>query len=217
MSKRTHAEALETKQNILKAAQKVFTQKGFAKASLSDIAREANVTRGAIYWHFENKNELLAALCYEAGKAANLSQFLRAASDENQRDPLGCLKQWALGHFTDDAEVVFSSSIIDIVDSVISSSDNSRNACDAKAKLLELVVIRKYRIEEALRGAIRLMQLPPDVDVELAASLIESTLFGLVNAIRHGTSVKPYSRYNVVIDILFNQLANIKRPSTRVF
>lgn len=217
MSKRTHAEALETKQNILKAAQKIFTQKGFAKASLSDIAREANVTRGAIYWHFENKNELLAALCYEAGKAANLSQYLRAASDENQRDPLGCLKQWALGHFTDDAEVVFSSSIIDIVDSVISSNDTSPNACDAKAKLLELVVIRKYRIEEALRGAVRQMQLPPDVDVELAASLLEATLFGLVNSIRHGTSVKPYNRYNVVIDLLFSQLANIKRPSTRVY
>lgn len=217
MSKRSHAEALETKASILKAAQKVFTQKGFAKASLSDIAREVNLTRGAIYWHFENKNEILAALCYEAGKAANLSQFLRAASDENQRDPLGCLKQWALGHFTDDAEVLFNSSIISIVDSVISSNDTSHNTCDAKTKLLELFVIRKYRVEEALRGAVRQMQLPPDVDVELAASYIESTLFGLMNSIRHGMSVKPYSRYNSIIDLMFDQLPNIKRPTTRVY
>lgn len=59
MSKRTHAEALQTKRSILDAAAKVFSANGFAKTSLSDIARDADVTRGAIYWHFENKTELL--------------------------------------------------------------------------------------------------------------------------------------------------------------
>ena len=91
MSKRTHAEALQTKQSILAAAQKIFTERGFAKASLSDIAREANVTRGAIYWHFENKSELLAALMEEEATKVNIYNTLRQAVEENQRDQLRSL------------------------------------------------------------------------------------------------------------------------------
>ena len=79
MSKRTHAEALQTKKRILAAAQKIFTERGFAKASLSDIAREANVTRGAIYWHFSNKSELLAALMEEEATKVNIYNTLRQA------------------------------------------------------------------------------------------------------------------------------------------
>ena len=111
MSKRTHAEALQTKKSILAAAQKIFTERGFAKASLSDIAREANVTRGAIYWHFSNKSELLAALMEEEATKVNIYNTLRQAVEENQRDPLGLLKKWALSHLTDEAASLFTSKL----------------------------------------------------------------------------------------------------------
>lgn len=62
MARRTKAEAKETKQAILEAAERVFFQQGVAKTSLVDIAREAGVTRGAIYWHFKNKQDVFAAM-----------------------------------------------------------------------------------------------------------------------------------------------------------
>ncbi|MDM9627899.1 helix-turn-helix domain-containing protein [Rhizobium sp. S152] len=60
--RRTKAEAAETKAAILIAAEHVFFEKGFAATTLDEIAAVANVTRGAIYWHFASKNELFLEL-----------------------------------------------------------------------------------------------------------------------------------------------------------
>lgn len=53
--RRTKAEAQETREQIFRAGIKVFAEKGYAAATMSDVAREAGCTRGAIYWHFKNK------------------------------------------------------------------------------------------------------------------------------------------------------------------
>lgn len=60
--RRTKEAAEETKEKIVNAAVRVFAEKGFTGASLSDIATEAGVTRGAIYWHFKNKEALFEEL-----------------------------------------------------------------------------------------------------------------------------------------------------------
>lgn len=60
--RRTKAEAAETKAAILIAAEQVFYEKGFTAATFDDIGAEAKVTRGAIYWHFESKNDLFLEL-----------------------------------------------------------------------------------------------------------------------------------------------------------
>lgn len=60
--KRTKEEAAETRRLILDSALKIFSQKGYAVARLEDVAEDAGVTRGAIYWHFENKYKLYCEL-----------------------------------------------------------------------------------------------------------------------------------------------------------
>ena len=62
--RRTKEEAAETKEKIFKAGIRVFAKKGFAGAGLADIAREAGVTRGAIYWHFKNKEAFFQELLH---------------------------------------------------------------------------------------------------------------------------------------------------------
>lgn len=62
MARRTKEEARETRSRILDAAESVFYDKGVAHASLEDIAAAAEVTRGAIYWHFKDKAELFDAM-----------------------------------------------------------------------------------------------------------------------------------------------------------
>lgn len=63
--RRTKEEAAETRQALLKAALSVFSQKGYASTTLEDVAKEAGLTRGAIYWHFGSKAELYSALLDE--------------------------------------------------------------------------------------------------------------------------------------------------------
>ncbi|HXF08568.1 MAG TPA: TetR family transcriptional regulator [Candidatus Acidoferrales bacterium] len=62
MVRRTKAEAEQTREQILDAAESVFLERGVARASLEEIAQVAGVTRGAIYWHFRNKADLFDAM-----------------------------------------------------------------------------------------------------------------------------------------------------------
>lgn len=59
----TRAEsALRTRAALLSAAEEVFADKGFAEATLDDIADRAGFSRGAVYANFANKTELFLAL-----------------------------------------------------------------------------------------------------------------------------------------------------------
>ena len=63
--RRTKEEAAITRQNILKAALDLFSEKGYATTTLAEIAQSAQVTRGAIYWHFKDKADLFNSLASE--------------------------------------------------------------------------------------------------------------------------------------------------------
>ncbi|EAS8986474.1 TPA: acrEF/envCD operon transcriptional regulator [Salmonella enterica subsp. arizonae serovar 13,22:z4,z23:-] len=58
MAKKTKADALKTRQHLIETAIVQFALRGVANTTLNDIADAAEVTRGAIYWHFENKTQL---------------------------------------------------------------------------------------------------------------------------------------------------------------
>lgn len=62
MARKTKEEAARTRVQILETALVVFAEKGFARATLQDIAERAGFTRGAVYWHFKDKVDLLVAL-----------------------------------------------------------------------------------------------------------------------------------------------------------
>lgn len=62
MARKTPAETARTRRRILEAASEVFSRDGIANATLEQIARQAGVTRGAIYWHYKGKQDLLQAL-----------------------------------------------------------------------------------------------------------------------------------------------------------
>ncbi|MFH8572114.1 ScbR family autoregulator-binding transcription factor [Streptomyces sp. NPDC017993] len=56
---------MATRRVILEAAAKVFAENGYDKARISDILREANVTKGALYFHFTDKQALADTLLTE--------------------------------------------------------------------------------------------------------------------------------------------------------
>jgi AcrR family transcriptional regulator len=51
----------ERRGQILKAALDVFARKGYHAANVSDVAAEAGVSQGTIYWYFKSKEDLLVA------------------------------------------------------------------------------------------------------------------------------------------------------------
>ncbi len=105
--RKTKEEAQQTKEALLAAALEVFYQRGVSRASLHEIATAAGVTRGALYWHFKNKEDLFDALFQQVfcqlrtqlqhdidtsspGALNNMMQameqmFFRMSSDESYR------------------------------------------------------------------------------------------------------------------------------------
>lgn len=62
MPRQSKEKAEATRLSILDAAELVFDAKGVSGATLEGIAAAAGLTRGAIYWHFDDKQSLLEAL-----------------------------------------------------------------------------------------------------------------------------------------------------------
>lgn len=66
------------KENILTAAGRVFTERGYQRATTKAIAEAAGVSEGAIYYHFENKRDLLFGV---------LERLLGGAGPEAEKTP----------------------------------------------------------------------------------------------------------------------------------
>src|SRR3984957_5952485 len=52
----------DSRDEILKAAIRLFARRGFHETSMSEVAREAKVSKALIFWHFKTKEELFLAV-----------------------------------------------------------------------------------------------------------------------------------------------------------
>jgi AcrR family transcriptional regulator len=82
----------QTRERVLDAAARVFANRGFAAASLDDVAAAAGLTKGAIYSNFRGKDELILALMEQrivARTSAAADAFARAADADGGVEDTG--------------------------------------------------------------------------------------------------------------------------------
>ena len=96
--RKTKEEAYQTRCNLLAAALTIFYERGVSKASLDEIAKTAGVTRGALYWHFKNKEDLFEAL-FQSHYANIEQQLEQVLHSDPTNDPLNLLFKSVLQHF----------------------------------------------------------------------------------------------------------------------
>jgi len=60
-----NSETANTEERILKEAMRLFLERGYHGTSIDDITRAAGLTKGALYWHFESKEDLLKRIIKE--------------------------------------------------------------------------------------------------------------------------------------------------------
>ena len=175
MARRTKTEAAITREQLLDAAERVFRERGVTRTSLAEIAAEAGVTRGAVYWHFRDKADLFAAMCERA--TLPLEQTLERAGTAVHADALAALRTLAIDALT-------------------------RLACDARAQAVFEVVFHKceltddlgpiaarrnrerwhclIHVESIFRRAVELRQLPEDTDTHLATQALHAYIGGIM-------------------------------------
>ena len=77
-----------TRKQILDASLRLFSEKGFARTSVRDIAQVAGITDAAIYYHFSSKRDLFEALIEERGFTAALENLERAEITVGPREAI---------------------------------------------------------------------------------------------------------------------------------
>ncbi len=86
-----------TRKQILDASLKLFSEKGFTRTSVRDIAQAAGITDAAIYYHFESKRELFEALIEERGFTSALQELESAQIEHLTIEPLEAISSIATG------------------------------------------------------------------------------------------------------------------------
>ncbi|CAM5470182.1 hypothetical protein GCM10010329_31270 [Streptomyces spiroverticillatus] len=71
--------AAETRARILQVAVELFTEKGYEATSVRDISEALDLTKSSLYYHFRNKEDILASLMAERrDEAAELAAWVAA-------------------------------------------------------------------------------------------------------------------------------------------
>ncbi|KWV45936.1 transcriptional regulator [Bradyrhizobium macuxiense] len=93
----TQAERREkTRASIIKAARRIFGERGFVATTMDDIAAGARVAKGAIYHHFATKEAVFEAVFEQVSidLVADLDRISRA-----ENDPLAAMAAGTQGYF----------------------------------------------------------------------------------------------------------------------
>lgn len=88
--------AIATRSQVLRAALKVFSSKGYSATTLEDVAKEAELSRGAIYFNFKNKQDLYVTLVHEYFETTIHGALL--ARVELEQDPLVALRDYMFSY-----------------------------------------------------------------------------------------------------------------------
>jgi TetR/AcrR family acrAB operon transcriptional repressor len=161
--RKTKEEAAITREKVLDAALTVFSRKGYAASTLDDVAQEANMTRGAIYWHFRGKAELLLALAEErfARAYAGFAEIL-----EQPGTPLETLRRlmrWSLEYVEDDPQY---RAVLELTLFKLEATPELEEGMRQKVQNMTLLV---QQFQNLIQSAVEAGEVRADVDPYTAA------------------------------------------------
>lgn len=173
MARKTKAEAEATREALLEAAEAVFYAKGVARTSLEEVARQAGMTRGAVYWHFKNKGDLFAALL-DRVRLPFQELVEEVHADSHNDSPLEAIRLACHKGFARLAQpryqrvysiLVHRCEFFGDIDPIAMQNAMANESCGA--------------LEEYFQCAAAQGQLRDDIAPEQAAQLLQATLGGL--------------------------------------
>jgi TetR/AcrR family acrAB operon transcriptional repressor len=175
MVRRTKEEAQETRAQILVAAEKAFFERGVARTTLADIATLAGVTRGAIYWHFSNKADLVQAMLDTLHEP--LEEMAKASESEDELDPLGCMRKLLIHLFH---QIALDPKTRRINEILFHKCEFTDEMCDLRQQRVSASLECNVRIGLALSNAVNRGQLPKNLDTARAAISLHAYIDGIL-------------------------------------
>lgn len=169
--RRTKEEAEQTRRRIIAAALRVFARDGIARTNLTDVARAAGVTRGAVYWHFDGKRDLFRAV-RDAVSVPLLDRVDLTLLHTHGDDPLQRIERYLLGLLEEIEHNRTLRSTFEVMSfkcEYVGDFASERDALSLNTERVQRALERAYR-DAAETGLLR-----PDLDPQVAA--FESVAF----------------------------------------
>jgi TetR/AcrR family acrAB operon transcriptional repressor len=159
MARKTKAEAALTRHRIVECARQVFSRDGVTNTSLDHVAKEAGVTRGAVYWHFRNKADLFMAVRQETGILLRFADF--KSGDALRR--LECGLHEALRRLAEDKQARETYEVM------LWKCEYVGAFADVRKDLMSASSLFLTEVTELYGEAVRMKQAPADLDPALDA------------------------------------------------
>jgi TetR/AcrR family acrAB operon transcriptional repressor len=174
MARKTKEEAQATREGILDAAEACFHEFGVAGTSLAMIGARAGFTRGAVYWHFKNKTEVLTAMIDR--ERIPFIERLRRTTSAKRNTPVLDLRSALLVSFQELADDERLRNMMEIM---------LRNDLSVESQAMQALQLEASREElgiyaAAFQRAQELGQLREGVDVDTVARIVSTSLTGVL-------------------------------------
>ncbi|NIF38409.1 acrEF/envCD operon transcriptional regulator [Enterobacter sp. Tr-810] len=203
MARKTKKEAQQTRQRLIEAAIGQFATRGVANTTLTDIADAAQVTRGAVYWHFSSKSEIFNAIWEQQLPLRDIIRERLSLSEDD--DPLLMLREQfitALQYIANEPRQCALLQILyhkcEFTDEVISEYEIRKRIginYECLRKTLELCVLKNT--------------ISPNVNIELTLIVFHGFFSGLIkNWLMNRESFNLYQQAPALVD---NILATLHR------
>ena len=174
MARKCKEDAEKTRQAVIESALDVFSERGYAKATFDEIAARAGFTKGAVYWYFRNKADLVAALIKEYMERKRSELVPNIPDGDTLEDLLDYFTLWAEVLRDDVRFSKFNRFMIcqmEWSEAVI----NRVNKSLATQKDWHLEKINQVLVKSKERG-----ELKEGIDLALVQEIIRSTYIGIV-------------------------------------
>lgn len=199
MARRTKEDAERTRLQLLDTALALFSKKGLANVTLAQVASAAGVTRGAIYWHFKDKEEMINALWDQAFQP--MTEQVERVLEDDDGQPMQALEDMCGGILH---EMVTNERLLQITrlcqQAVYDEKmqDTWRAQCIKDQESLQLL-IAKAREKDELRD---------DLSDEIIGMMVMSFISGVIErwiAIPELTDIETYGQ--TMLSVFFESLS----------
>ena len=153
--------------DILKAAEHVFAQKGYGRATMQDIAKEAQYATGTVYLYFEDKESLYFSLL--EGKISSMMSIIKEKTSE-VKDAREKLNIWIY------ESLFFFENNQDFFHIFVSETSKFRWVIDGKIAASSLMLERMNYLADILRKAQQQKVIRSDFKAEYVADIFAAIL-----------------------------------------
>ena len=173
--RKTKIEALKTKEHLMLAALETFYKKGIARTSLNEIAQAAGVTRGALYWHFKNKEDLFDALFQRI--CDDIESCMQQDLESNAGE---CWPNFRLTLLKFFQRLENNSMHYKFHNILFLKCEHTEQNEAVIAMANKHQLLWREKITTILSASIRQSALPEDLDIDMAVIFLNSMLDGLI-------------------------------------